>query len=811
MSSAYSECSPEPSHKHLHLAAIQIQSATVRSLRQRAFVNTMVAVNEARKRIDRERDVEALAGHGVRPNWLDGPRITGRPAAEGSCEPAGSIPAALDGPQSNVAREYLSQSPIMERQFPPRESPVAGARRGAGVSHIDITDQLRLDRDLLEGARQLESTFEVMRDGLAVCDTMGRIVLANSAFREMVALDRAPGTSAARRSEGAHLLDVRDDVPDMWGRQLTAMNMPIIPIRRALRGDVIAGKTAVDARVRAFDGRELDVRVSAAPIRDATGRVSRCIVVAHDLSEARLRAGAAQVAALSREVALRARGRDAVFEALPDGVLLYGPEGRLLRANAAARVLLGVDATGAGGVDTGLRQVAERFGDYAWYDDGRQPPPESWPPARVLRGETVDGTTNVDVTRRLPDGREQVLNVKVAPLYMDERQPAGVVVLLRDETERRRLQRGEDERAAQVEASFEAMADGLAVYDAAGRIVRMNAAHRRLLGAGRGAGAAEGPAGLTLKDRGQELVPHDTRGRPLPEQEWPLDRILRGETLSDHEAVDLQTHSSDGRVSEVSVSGAPMRDASGRIIGAVTSLRDVTAQRRTEAERAHMMSTVSHELKNPLNFMRLGLDLIRRSSERGEPAKLDTLELLDTGVSLMDRLVSDLVDAARMETGHLALRLARTDLAALARQVAREQMAVEDRFVIVEAPARMLHPAVDAGRIAQVLTNLLSNAFKYSPPDTPVRLRLYRKRREPYVEVHDEGPGIPPEARQHIFERFYRVPGVQVLHGAGVGLGLGLYICRGLVELHGGRIGVSSGAGPGSTLWFTLPMTRAGA
>lgn len=378
----------------------------------------------------------------------------------------------------------------------------------------------------------------------------------------------------------------------------------------------------------------------------------------------------------------------------------------------------------------------------------------------------------------------------------------GAVVTHTDITSRRQMDRELIEDSGQLERIFEAMADGLASFDAAGRLVHMNAAYRRLLGPA----AAKGLDALARRAHGQQEAPLSAQGRAPHQIQRPLYRILRGETLSDDQAVDVQVHGKNRRVSEVSVSGAPLRDEMGRINGAVTSLRDVTTQRRIEADRAHMVSTVSHELKNPLNVLRLGLDLLRRSAERGDQVKGETLELLETGVSLMDRLVSDLVDAARMETGHLMLRLAPTDLEELIHRVAEEQAAIAGRPILVEAPKRPLRATVDALRIAQALTNLLSNAMKYSPLDAPVRVRLHRERRQAYIEVHDEGPGIASEAHEHLFERFYRVPGVQVLHGTGVGLGLGLYICRGLVELHAGRIGVRSEVGHGSAFWFSLPL-----
>src|SRR5215472_8701345 len=183
-----------------------------------------------------------------------------------------------------------------------------------------------------------------------------------------------------------------------------------------------------------------------------------------------------------------------------------------------------------------------------------------------------------------------------------------------------------------------------------------------------------------------------------------------------------------------------------------------------------MMSTVSHELKTPLSVITMATGLVEKRAALSQPPTGDTIDSLTAGVALMTRLVNDLVDAVRMEVGRLALLLTPTDLRTLCRNVARELMHATQRVVTLHLPARPVEVNVDPIRIGQVLANLLSNALKYSPPETPVELRLLRRRGMARVEVHDEGPGIPPEARPNLFERFFRVPGIKVLHGSGVGL-----------------------------------------
>lgn len=111
----------------------------------------------------------------------------------------------------------------------------------------------------------------------------------------------------------------------------------------------------------------------------------------------------------------------------------------------------------------------------------------------------------------------------------------------------------------------------------------------------------------------------------------------------------------------------------------------------------------------------------------------------------------------------------------------------------------------DPERLRQVMNNYLSNALKYSEADKPVEVRLEVTSDEVHVSVHDAGPGLSKHEQEHIWERFYRVPGMEVKSGSGVGLGLGLHISRTIVERLGGNVGVQSIPGSGSTFWFTLP------
>jgi signal transduction histidine kinase len=114
----------------------------------------------------------------------------------------------------------------------------------------------------------------------------------------------------------------------------------------------------------------------------------------------------------------------------------------------------------------------------------------------------------------------------------------------------------------------------------------------------------------------------------------------------------------------------------------------------------------------------------------------------------------------------------------------------------------------DVGRLVQVVTNYLTNALKYSPADQPIEVRLSIAEQFAQVSVRDEGPGLSLAEQERIWERFYRVPGIEVQSGTGIGLGVGLYLCRTIIEQHDGQVGARSTPGQGSTFWFTLPLTQ---
>ena len=229
----------------------------------------------------------------------------------------------------------------------------------------------------------------------------------------------------------------------------------------------------------------------------------------------------------------------------------------------------------------------------------------------------------------------------------------------------------------------------------------------------------------------------------------------------------------------------------------------------------------SHELRTPLTTIKANLQLADRRLRRlaaEDGARGDALarHLADLRAMLertlvasarQERLTSDLLDASRIHEGKLTLRLAWVDLADLVREeVVTMQLSVPERALSITLPDQPLHLMADRDRIALVLSSYLSNALKYSSEDQPVDVSVIVADGVARVEVRDHGPGILAGEQRRIWDRFYRAPGTEHASGSGVGLGVGLYISREIVERHGGQVGVEQAPVGGSIFWFTLPL-----
>jgi PAS domain S-box-containing protein len=343
-------------------------------------------------------------------------------------------------------------------------------------------------------------------------------------------------------------------------------------------------------------------------------------------------------------------------------------------------------------------------------------------------------------------------------------------------------------------ALLDASVDGICLNDLEGRTLLANAALRELraevfdLEAGIGPGEQELIAGRLADSRA--YLEAETAIASNPEM-----------TTSDILEI------SDTRRAFHRRTG-PVRNGAGELIGRIAVLRDVTAEREVARLKSELVATVSHELRTPLASV-LGFAELLCYRDLDPETRRRYLEIIDGEAQRLKALIDDFLDLEKIEAGRFALALDPFDLAdVVERQVELfcAQSAVHPiQFECADHPLSVI---ADANRVRQVVANLLSNAIKYSPGGGPVAVAASKCGGLVRVSVEDFGIGIPRSQQHHVFTRFFRVDSTDTREIGGTGLGLAL--CKDIVEAHAGRIGFETRDGEGSTFWFELPITPTG-
>jgi len=296
-------------------------------------------------------------------------------------------------------------------------------------------------------------------------------------------------------------------------------------------------------------------------------------------------------------------------------------------------------------------------------------------------------------------------------------------------------------------------------------------------------------------------------GVPYPSDELPLQRAMwRGEMVRDEQF--LTRAAATGRDITVLANAAPLCGHDGTIVGAVGVFQDITALKDLERAREEFLSSASHDLKAPLTSIRGQAQLAQRRLSRIDvpetAAVARQLSLIDAGTGQMLALINELVDVTRTDLGGgLDLDRRMVDLVALARGVVAQQTDLTTHRIVVDTALPALETAVDVARIERVVTNLVSNAVKYSPDGGDITVMVAREDDMAVIVVSDHGLGIPADDAPRVFERFHRAANVA---GRIAGTGIGLASVRQIVERHGGRIAVESAEGVGSTFTVRLPL-----
>lgn len=256
----------------------------------------------------------------------------------------------------------------------------------------------------------------------------------------------------------------------------------------------------------------------------------------------------------------------------------------------------------------------------------------------------------------------------------------------------------------------------------------------------------------------------------------------------------------------VGITYAPLFNENQLLRNIIVTVRDITKFRNAEEIKNTFVSIVSHELKTPVALIKGYVSTLRREDARWERAIVqDSLAVIEEEADHLASMIEDLLDASRLQAGGIKPNLADISLPILAERIAvRFRTQSQRHTILVDFPEKFPVILADENRISQVISNLVSNALKYSP-EGEIRIRGELKSKQVIVTVSDQGPGIDAADLPYIFDRFYRAENaVRKTKGAG----LGLYLAKAIVEAHGGRMWVDSQAGSGARICFSLPRSR---
>jgi|Deesub1362A_J573_1020465.scaffolds.fasta_scaffold01908_3 PAS domain S-box-containing protein len=346
------------------------------------------------------------------------------------------------------------------------------------------------------------------------------------------------------------------------------------------------------------------------------------------------------------------------------------------------------------------------------------------------------------------------------------------------------------EQTRRLEALIQSMEDGLLLEDLEGRILYANRRVCDLLGIGE-----ESLRGQSVRHLAEQLVARAVEpgeARSLVERflmeagPEPVEIALRGELKPRY----------------IRLRGFTVTDAYGEPLGRGQILQDITRRHELDRMKSSLIATVSHELRTPLAAIMGYATTLLAEDVKWEPeAQREFLAIISAEADRLSALVDNLLDMSRLEAGNLELSRTYCDLAELAQRGLQRAFPPPGERMQLDFPPDLPPLFVDAPRIEAVLRNLIENAAKYAP-GSPIRVSAERRDGEVIVRVEDQGPGIPGEEQERIFRSFYRLRGRE--QGAG-GFGLGLAICQGFVQAHGGRIWLETRK-RGTCVAFSLPL-----
>jgi len=675
----------------------------------------------------------------------------------------------LDGPTRRLTPFQTQSLAVLGRQ---------------AMTSIELGYALRQMESVARSRQRIESALTVERNFVStVLDTVDALVAVFDTAGRIVRFNRACEAASGY------------DFPTLVGRYLWDKLIPYSDIPAAIQN---FERLRADGFPVAFenqwlhrDGSLRRIAWSASPLLDEQGHINFIIATGIDVT-------------VQRAAEETLRESEARYRQLVEGSL-----GMVCTHNSKG-VILSVNTHGAQSIGRTREDMAgHRLSEFMPED--RRLDFEKYLSDILRRGE-VQGLLHL----RHTNGDERVVAYRNKLIEVPGRDPyvLGFGVDISEQV------RAEDQLRAlsrQSDSILESVGDGIYGIDLDGNCTVINPAASHMLGF----------KPEEVLGRNMHSLMHHSRadGSPYPCEECPITNTLRDlDTIRISNEVFWRKDGTSFPVEYVArpqieiqrdmdTEHTPFPDQprhAGKAVGVVVAFADTTERRALDRMKDEFISTVSHELRTPLTSLRAALGLITGGSLAARPEKLQQMLDIATGnTDRLVRLVNDILELERIGSGKAELHYTMCSADDLFRRAAGlQQTGAAKAQLRITFNSQGVNVWADPDRVLQTLTNLISNAIKFSPAGTEVHLRARRiDANEAEIQVRDQGRGIPEDKLESIFERFHQVDASD--SRAMGGTGLGLAICRSIVHQHGGRIWATSALGKGSTFHFTLPTRPA--
>ncbi len=624
------------------------------------------------------------------------------------------------------------------------------------------TETTKAKQLLQENEQQLQRVMDHMAEGVGITDREGRIIYSNPMAHQI--LDTASERFPERKSNSAEWYNTHLD-----GRPMADEEHPTM-VAMATGKPVFNYEFAIE---RPGTSR-MYLTMNAAPITDTNGNITGSVGMFIDITERKQ----TEEALKSAKEALEQQKRlyEAITSGTPDLMYVFDLNYKFSYANKALLDMWG--KTWESAVGKGLREN----GYEEWHAQMHEREIDQVVATKqALRGEVSFPHANLG---------KRVYDYILAPVLDENSEVVAVAGTTRDITEIKNAEAA----IMESEERFRMMAEGadvmIAVGDEAGRAIYFNQAWSKLTGI---------TGDELLKFGWVDLMHPDDKERVL---------AIFSAALKEQKSWEWEFRMPDakGEYRWLLSRGLPRLRSDGSFAGYISSTIDIHDLKENEQRKNDFISMVSHELKTPLTSTISYVQVAQRKVvAAGDTLTAGMLQRAVRQLGKMTTLINGFLNVSRLEAGKIHIDKKKVDLAVLVKEV-EESIVPEASFHhIIFAPVEETWVNIDKDKIEQVINNLISNATKYSPPGTTINIACVTREEHAFFSLKDEGMGIRPEDQEKLFSRFYRVAGNEK---AIPGFGIGLYICKEIIERHEGKIGVESDEGKGSTFWFTLPVCQ---